>query len=129
MTFRILVLLRRGTALLIDLFVWALFIFETGALMSPWINSLSPLLRLLFASGVPTLLLVCRDVLGRSIGKWVMQLKIVQKNGSAPSVKKLFLRGLFVPLALFDAIGLVFVGGPRPIDRYLGLNVVSAGGQ
>lgn len=126
MASRVLMLLRRGFALLIDLYVFVYLILQTGKYWLP-----------LFALGegesqgflmmLPiTVIVVCRDVFGRSFGKWVMRLTIVQTNAfEKPPVKKLLLRGIFVPVAPFDAIVVLLTGNPRPIDRYLGLDVVS----
>ena len=120
------ILLRRALALLIDFYVFVYLILQTGEYWLP-----------LFAVGegenqgfflmLPiTVIIVCRDVFGRSLGKWIMRLKIVQTNTfEKPPVKKLLLRGILIPIAPFDAIGVLLTGKARPIDRYLGLDVVS----
>ena len=120
-------LFRRALALLIDLYIFVYLILQTGQY---WVSLFAigeGGIRVLSLSVPFTIAVMCRDVFGRSFGKWVMRLKIVQTNTfEKPPAKKLFLRGALVPSAPFDAIGVLLTGNPRPIDRYLGLDVVSS---
>lgn len=123
---RIGMLLRRGFALLIDLYVFVYLILQTGRYWLPLFAVGEGESQGFFMMLPITVVVACRDVFGRSFGKWVMRLKIVQTNSfEKPPVEKLLLRGILVPVAPFDALGMLFTGKSRPIDRYLGLDVVS----
>ena len=126
MASRVLMLLRRGFALLIDLYVFVYLILQTGKYWLPLFAVGEGEMQGFFIMLPITVFIVCRDIFGRSFGKWIMRLKIVQTNTlEKPPLEKLLLRGIFVPVAPFDAIVVLLTGNPRPIDRYLGLDVVS----
>lgn len=113
------VITKRAVAFIIDLFFLTFIIAILGEILNVTEFMFT------YVYGIPILLV--RDVIfgGRSLGKIIMGLKIVDvKTNKRASIWKLIVRNITSPIWFVDAI-IIFSNNsiPRIMDRALGLQV------
>jgi uncharacterized RDD family membrane protein YckC len=116
---------RRTAAFAIDLFIimWAVFTVA-GAILGPDIASID---NIKFIILIGLVLFILKDVFGRSLGKCITSLKIINvKNPSEKvSVSKRILHNIATPLWFVDVIQVLHKGEKyKMMDKELGLDVV-----
>ena len=140
---------RRFLAFVLDFFLTLLCIVLIGIIGARFSTSETAEMALTLLMLVPFSLFVCRDFLlnGRSIGKRIMGLAVVDCESGAPAgSKQLAVKALFLFLYFFDGLFLLFSGrsiaeratntavirsrqssGPLSVKRWLAVMAVTLG--
>lgn len=115
------ILIKRETAWLIDLIIATGIVFIPDVLLTRLTNY-NPFF---FTVAVGFLLFICKDMSGRSVGKRILGLQIVNSNKEGRvSLWKLTLRNILSPFWIVDAIICLCTQGEKIEDLILNITVI-----